>query len=90
MSFLLILPAYNFVYPVTGSDKDKTIEQVGDEIYSFAKKVYNCSGSDVYTGNNNVFRNEWKLPLSAREWLEQELADSDFPLRTGLHIEDQP
>ena len=28
-------------------------------------------------------------PIEAREWLEQELADSDFPLRTGLHIEDQ-
>ena len=88
--FFTNFSAYNFVYLVTGSDKDKTIEQVGDEIYSFAKKVYNCSGSDVYTGNNNVFRNEWKLPVSAREWLEQELADSDFPLRTGLHIEDRP
>ena len=60
--FNTIFPVYNFVYLVTGSDKDKTIEQVGDEIYSFAKKVYNCSGSDVYTGNNNVFRNEWKPP----------------------------
>ena len=27
---------------VTGSDKEKTIEQIGEEIYSLAKRVYNC------------------------------------------------
>ena len=26
---------------VTGSDRDKTIEQVGEEIYNTAKRVYN-------------------------------------------------
>ena len=28
---------------VTRSDKEKTIEQIGEEIYSLAKRVYNCS-----------------------------------------------
>ena len=70
------------MYLVTGSDKDKTIEQVGDEIYSFAKKVYNCSGSDVYTGNNNVFRNEWKLPTQ-ENGLNRNLQIVTF-LRTGI------
>ena len=30
------------VYLVTGSDREKTIEQVGEEIYSPAQRVYNC------------------------------------------------
>ena len=30
------------VYLVTGSDRDKTIEQVGEDIYNTAKRVYNC------------------------------------------------
>ena len=36
------------VYLVTGSDRAKTIEQVGLDIYNSSKRVYNCSGSDVY------------------------------------------
>ena len=35
--------AENDVYLVTGSDREKTIEQVGEEIYSLADRVYNLS-----------------------------------------------
>ena len=33
--------AENDVYLVTGSDREKTIEQVGEEIYSPVPRVYN-------------------------------------------------
>ena len=36
------------VYLVTGSDNPKTIEQVGESIGGACKRIYNCSGSDVY------------------------------------------
>ena len=49
-------------YFVTGSDRKKTIEQLGGDLYNLARKVYNCSGSDVYEGDKNVYRSEWKLP----------------------------
>ena len=48
----------NKVYLVTGSDRDKTIEQVGEEVYSLAQRVYNCSGSDVWKGNKHANMNE--------------------------------
>ena len=80
----------NHVYLVTGSDREKTLEQVGEEIYSLAKRVYNCSGSDVWEGEKNVYTSDWKLPEQAREWLTKELKSSSFPLRTGIHIEDRP
>mgnify|MGYP000686652846 CR=1 FL=1 len=32
--------AENNVYLVTGSDRDKTIEQIGEEIYSFLSRLY--------------------------------------------------
>ena len=35
------------VYLVTGSDMEKTLEQVGLDIFYTVKRVYNCSGSDV-------------------------------------------
>ena len=56
----------NNVYLITGSDRNKTIEQVGEEIYNLAKCVYNCSGSDVYKGSENIRRDKWKLPEDAR------------------------
>lgn len=80
----------NDVYLVTGSDRDKTVEQVSEEVYSLAKRVYNCSGSDVYEGNHNVYTNDWTLPQSTRTWLENTLNSSKFVLRTGLHIEERP
>ena len=79
----------NDVYLVTGSDKPKTVEQVG-ETFNLAKTVYNCSGSDVYEKNNNVYTSDWKLPNEAEQWLLKELDNSKFPLRTGLHIENRP
>ena len=36
------------VYLVTGSDKDKTIEQVGEEIWSSVKRVYQSCGNQVF------------------------------------------
>ncbi len=81
--------AENDVYLVTGSDKEKTIEQIGEELYSLCERVYNCSGCDVWEGEFNVRSKEWSLPDVAREWLNAELRVSEFPLRTGNHIEER-
>ena len=80
----------NDVYLVTGSDKEKTIEQVGEEIYSLSKRVYNCSGSDVWEGETNVYTSNWRLPHEAEKWLREQCRISEFTLRTGLHIEQRP
>ena len=77
----------NEVYLVTGSDKPKTVEQISDHTYNLCKRVYQCSGSDVWQGNANILKSEWVLPIEARHWLEQALTDSDFSIRTGNHIE---
>ena len=77
----------NDVYLVTGSDKPKTVEQISKQTYNLCDRVYQCSGSDVWQGDENTFKNEWTLPIEARHWLEQALDDSDFNIRTGNHIE---
>ncbi len=79
----------NNVYLVTGSDKPKTVEQIGDELYSMAKRVYNCSGSEVWVGDRQIKTNDWKIPYHVRTWLLDKLEESNFPLRTGLHIEER-
>ena len=78
------------VYLVTGSDRQKTIDQVGLDIYSRSKKVYNCSGSDVYEGDENVYRSDWDLPWDVERFLDDELDYSQFPMRNGNHIERRP
>lgn len=77
----------NDVYLVTGSDKPKTVQQISKQTYNLCDRVYQCSGSDVWQGDENTFKNEWTLPIEARHWLEQALDDSDFNIRTGNHIE---
>ena len=78
------------MYLVTGSDREKTIEQVTPGIYNNAKRVYNCSGSDVYEGDLSVYRDDWELPRDVENHLENELLFSKFPVRNGIHIERRP
>ncbi len=90
LQFMLFFSGKNDVYLVTGSDRSKTLEQVGLDLYNSCKRVYNCSGSDVYEADKNVYRDDWELPKEIEMFLQDELAYSCFPIRTGLHIERRP
>ena len=86
----LIFCRHHDVYLVTGSDRQKTLEQLGLDICYTAKRVYNCSGSDAYEKDKNVYRDDWELPKDVEMHLNDELVFSDFPLRNGNHIEKRP
>jgi phosphomannomutase len=77
----------NHVYLVTGSDKAKTIEQIGEDTYNLCKRVYQCNGNDVWQGNKNISKTDWYLKDHPHEWLSEQLTLSDFPIRTGNHFE---
>jgi phosphomannomutase len=79
----------NNVYIVTGSDKYKTVEQLGEVNYSMAKKAYQCSGNDVYEGNKSIYSNDWKISEEIRTFLEEMLDESDFKKRIGKHIDER-
>ena len=78
------------VYLVTGSDRAKTVEQVGLDIYNRSKRVYNCSGADVYEKDHNVYKSDWKPSRKLINFLSDELDYSTFPHKTGNHIEHRP
>lgn len=80
----------NHVFLVTGSDYPKTLEQLGEEICYHVKRVYNCSGSDVWMQGQNIHTNDWEIDDFTYEWLEAKLESSDFEIRTGNHIEERP
>ena len=80
----------NACYIVTGSDREKTIEQVGETIYNLCVRVYNCSGNDVYEQSTNVYKNSFIVPQSMIERLEAFLEESKFPHKTGKHFDYRP
>ena len=89
-TFMIYFAIKNPVYLVTGSDRQKTIEQIGAGLYDSCRRVYNCSGSDVYEADKNVYRDIWELPKKVENFLMDELAYSCFPIRNGVHIERRP
>lgn len=80
----------NDVYLVTGSDYPKTLEQVGVEVAMSVKRIYNCSGSDVWEKGINVRTSEWKAPKELYDLMYGWLEASKFPARMGQHIEERP
>ena len=90
LQFMLFFAGSNDVYLVTGSDRQKTLEQVGLDLYNSCKRVYNCSGSDVYEADKNVYKSDWTLPKDVEIHLIDELNFSKFPMRNGNHIERRP
>ena len=80
----------NQVFLVTGSDKPKTVEQIGEDTYNLCHTVYQCNGNDVWQSKKHLYTNEWRIPDNARDWLTDRLTTSDFPKRTGLHFEHRP
>ena len=89
-SFFNDFVSNNEVYLVTGSDRAKTLQQITSAIYNKCKRVYNCSGSDVYEKDCCIYRDTWELPEDVERFLNDELDYSQFPLRNGNHIERRP
>lgn len=77
----------NNTYLVTGSDKPKTVEQIGRQIYNKFIRCYNCQGNEVWVGDEQKKKVNISLPPQMIHILETVLSNSVFPLRTGQHIE---
>jgi phosphomannomutase len=81
---------HNACYIVTGSDREKTLEQVGSTIYNLCIRVYNCSGNDVYEQGKNLYAAEWTMPEDVKADLQVFLDESKFYAKTGLHFDTRP
>lgn len=77
----------NLVYFVTGSDKPKTVEQIGETIFNSAQLSFNCAGNEVWNKDYLVYSSEWKPDEEVVSFLQDLLDKSEFNQRTGNHIE---
>lgn len=72
---------------VTGSDRIKTVEQIGEELFDLAKYSFNCAGNEVYQNGKQIHKSDWQLPDEAWLWLEERLYSSVYAARYGKHFE---
>ena len=74
-------------YICTGSDRSKTIEQIGEKLTNSFEKAYHCSGNHVYQNGKEIGRTDWQLTEDEYNFLEAALDNITYPEKTGNHIE---
>lgn len=77
------------VYLITGSDKDKTIEQVGEEIWLNVTRAYQSCGNAVYEGGKLIRQSDFKMDTELQRMLFTFQACSDWKEQYGNHIEER-
>jgi len=78
------------VWLISGSDKDKTIEQVGKDIWASVERAYQSSGNQLWVKGELKYQYEFKTEDYLRELLKMFLDKSEYPHRYGNHIEERP
>lgn len=74
-------------YICTGSDREKTIEQIGEELTNSFEKAFHCSGNHVYKNGEEIGRTDWQLSPDEVIFLKEALDNIPYPEKTGKHIE---
>lgn len=79
----------DIVLLATGSDRPKTEEQLGEEIFNSIAYACNCMGNMVYHYGELVYEHKFRHPHDLLIMLHDELVDSPYKIRAGNHIEDR-
>lgn len=74
---------------ITGSDRPKTVEQLGEKIVDSVNYCCNCMGNTVYQKGKLVYDYKFEYPPELIEFLNNELNSSAYSERYGNHIEDR-
>lgn len=85
--FMLEFMEKNKCMVVTGSDRPKTVEQIGLTLTNTFHKVYHCSGNHVYVGPKEHHKNDWMLSSEQYNFLENLIDSIHYNEKTGNHIE---
>jgi len=82
----------NKVFLVTGSDREKTLEQIGISLYRLMDGVYQSCGNEFYIRNRLIKYSNWRMSpdlhldildvLQKSEWYGR--ADNNIEERTGM------
>jgi len=91
LKWFLEFVKWHNVHLVTGSDRYKTEEQIGKELYEKVECVYNSSGNTKHKKGICVFNTkELELPEVAHKFLVKKMISSKWEPKTGLHFDSRP
>lgn len=79
----------NKYYLVTGSDLDKTKEQLPIAYIDRAEAIFTCCGNQMWKDNELIYDNKFELSTKLKNTLEVVLMSNQYPHRYGNHIEDR-
>ena len=74
-------------YLISGSDRPKTYEQVGRQVYDSCKAVYQCNGAEVWEGLHRVRSTNWTPSHEIKSALKNMAHHSRSPIKTDKFIE---
>ena len=79
----------NKYYLVTGSDLDKTKEQLPIAYVDRAEAIFTCCGNQMWRDDESIYDNKFKVPRKLNKLLGTILSNSQYSHRYGNHIEDR-
>ena len=79
----------NKYYLVTGSDLDKTKEQLPIAYIDRAQGIFTCCGNQFYINDKLIYENKFNPPQNLLTYLGEQLRMSDYFARCGNHIENR-
>jgi len=74
---------------ITGSDKEKTIEQIGERVWKDADVAMQSCGNHIFEGGMETYINPWEADADLLLFLEDLLNESEYTVRTSNHIEER-
>jgi phosphomannomutase len=79
----------NKYYLVTGSDLDKTKEQLPIAYIDRAEAIFTCCGNQMWRDDELIYDNKFELTSKLKNALDIVLMSSPYKHRYGNHIEDR-
>ncbi len=77
------------VFLVSGSDMIKLEQQLPGEIIKLVTGIFACSGNELLMDGKHMFRMEHHFPGEIVTFLEDFVEASQYPVRTGNHLENR-
>lgn len=74
---------------VTGSDKDKTIEQIGERIWNSATACLQSCGNHIFRWGIETYKIDWKPNKDLIDLLNKLLETTEYTVKTSNHIEER-
>ena len=89
LEFMLDFADKNNVWLITGSDLDKTIQQIGLELWEKVDRAYQLAGNELWVNGVMSYTNRLVLPDDYKAELNRLVETSQWKEHYGNHIEER-